>query len=236
MAVHVTCPQCKQRIPFGRLFCTNCGAKLEINSDTITSRTSAGEVLTRARRIVIRLVVLAIVLGAVGLFLWPMQPTGRTGDASYEKLCQQRMDAVRARVLNGMQFSETFSDIEINAWLASRMAATTSKDVGAGFRLTAVNVALNKEGAVVATISEAGPVRLSVLISGKPQVSANNGFAFEVTGVRVGHVPLPSALHDFFADRNLTIFANFREQHDVLNKMRKLETKDGQVVLSNQNQ
>lgn len=235
MAVHVTCPQCKQRIPFGRLFCTFCGTKLELNPDTISSKTTAGEVLTRARRIVMRLISLTVILGGMGLFLWPTQPAGRIGDASYEKLCQQRMDAVRARVLNGMVFSETFSDAEINAWLAARLASTKDKEAGAGLQLTSVNVALNKDGVVVATLSERPPVRLSVEIAGKPVITTGREFDFEVTGVRIGHVPMPSFLHQFFADRNLTLFTEFREQHDMLNKMRKIETRDSQIVFSNQN-
>ena len=49
MAVYVTCPQCKERIPFGRLFCTFCGAKLELTQETVTNRVTGKEFFTDAQ-------------------------------------------------------------------------------------------------------------------------------------------------------------------------------------------
>lgn len=236
MAVHVTCPKCRKQVPFGKLFCTFCGAKLEINPDTVNSRVTAGEVIVRARRILVRLASLALIAGAVGMFLWPVKPTGRVGDATYAKLCQQRIDAVRARVLNGMIFTETFSDLEINAWLSERVAKLTSAEAGSGFQLQEVNVALKKGLVVVNTRLARSAIDLTFEVEGKPRVTANSGFEFEVTGVRIGHVPMPSFAHAHFADSALNVFSELREQKELLNKMKRLEVTDSQVIMSTQNQ
>jgi hypothetical protein len=115
MAVHITCPQCKQKVPFGRLFCTFCGAKLELSPDRVTNRLTGDEAFGGIKRWVTRLASFAVVAGAIGVFFWPMPPQGQVGNAAQAASCEQRISVVRSRVLNGIILADAFSEAEVNA-------------------------------------------------------------------------------------------------------------------------
>ena len=126
MAIHVTCPQCNKQVPFGRLFCTFCGAKLELSPEKVSSRLTAREAMGGVKRWVIRLFSLAVVAAVIGVFFWPMKPMGQMGDSAAAAACEQRIQSMRARTLNGIIFIEKFSEPEVNAWLRREVSTASS--------------------------------------------------------------------------------------------------------------
>ena len=219
-------------MPFGRLFCTFCGAKLEINEDTVKNRATAGESLTALRRVFVRLFSMAMVFGAIALFFWPMAPHGQAGTAAQAVSCQQRITQTRARVLNGMVFTEVFPEAEVNALLKERLAKVGDASSGAGFMLTGVNLVFGSKVVMVNATMSLWKLTISYEVEVEPSISAQ-GFQYAVKSVRIGHVPLPFAM-DFFAGRALHVFSDMREEDDVLRKMKQLEVAQGQVRVSNQ--
>ena len=232
MAVHVTCPQCKQQIPFGRLFCTYCGAKLELTPDKVSSRTTAGEAFESLKKWVSRLVSLIVVAAAIGVFFWPVPPQGEIGSTAQAVSCEQRISTVRTRLLNGIIFSDGFSEAEVNAELKARLAKLANPDAGAGFVLKEVNIAFRPKKAIVFTrLSLAGKADITYEIEGEP-VTSPRGYQFNVASVRIGHVPMPSFLNEFLSDRALNVFSEMRAERDLLSKIKKIDVEQGRFLIS----
>lgn len=233
MAVHVKCPSCKQQVPFGRLFCTFCGEKLELTQESVTTRMTAGEAYDGIRRWVIRLFSLAVVAGVIGVFFWPMEPQGQTGTAAHATSCQAKITSARARAYNGLVFIEQFSEQEVNALLAERVKNTTDKEAGVGFQLTDVNVALLPGKAVVNTRLALGGAVLAYEVEVEPSISSK-GFEHKITALRIGHVPVPAAAAGYLGGRALNLFSTLTTEAEVLSKMKSLSLDKGVVRISTQ--
>lgn len=235
MAVYVKCPQCKERIPFGRLFCTFCGAKLELSAETVTNRITGREFFTDAKKMVLRLVWTALVFGAIALFFWPMPPLGQAGNDAQGKVCEQKIASVRARVLNGVTIfpAESFTEPEANAWLKGRVAKLADAGAGLGFQLSEVNLKFSKDVVVVNTRLTFKVVNLSYEIELQPTIN-NAGFQKSIRSVRIGHVPMPDFTHEFLSERALHVFADLREEQEVVKKLKQLSVAPGQITLTNQ--
>ena len=236
MAVHVTCPECKQQVPFGRLFCTYCGAKLELTQANVSNKISLGEATAKIRKVVIRLVVLLVLACVIGVFLWPMDPPGKTGSPADARLCEQRIVFLRTRVLNGVVMTESFGEAEVNAWLKETLTNTTDLAAGAGFSLRALNLAFKSGKVIEQSRLGLGPVTISYTLEGKVRLEAGGTLGFSVTDVRIGHVPMPEVLHEFFAERALNPFTGLRREADLIAKLKRLEVRDGVVQVSNAGQ
>lgn len=233
MAIHVTCPQCKKQVPFGRLFCTFCGAKLELTPDRVSNRVSTGEALDVVRRWVIRIFSLFVVSCFVGVFLWPMAPMGEVGSNAHAASCDQRMQSSRARTLNGVVFMERFPEAEVNAWLRREIAKMASREAGMGFRLQDVTMDFKKGFVVMNARLGMSKAVLTYEVELAPALTSQ-GFRSEVRSLRIGHMPIPAFAAPALAGRVLHVFNGMREEADLLGKMKQMEVDDGVVRVSNQ--
>lgn len=233
MAVHITCPDCKKQVPFGRLFCTFCGAKLDLSQENVSTKLSMGEATAKIRKVVVRLVVFVLVFGALGLFFWPIDPPGQTGAPADAALCERRIEHVRTRALNGVIMTEAFGEAEVNAWLKDKLSKTSDLSAGGGFSLKSLTLGFLQGSVTVQTRLGLGPVTIAYTIDGKPLIDAGGHYVFNVTGVRIGHVPMPEPVHAFFAERALNSFAGMTREVDTLAKLRRIDVRPGQVQVSN---
>jgi len=233
MAIHVTCPQCKKQVPFGRLFCTFCGSKLELSPEKVSSRLTAREAMSGAKRWAIRLFSLAVVASVIGVFFWPMKPMGEVGNAAAAASCEQRIQSMRARTLNGIIFIEKFPEAEVNAWLRREVSKMREKGAGGGFQLAEVNVDFRQGIVVVNTRLELSKAQLSYEVELAPAIRSQ-GFEHPVRALKIGHVPMPSFAAEYLAGRALNIFSGLREEAEMLGKMKQMEVADGVVRVSNQ--
>ena len=233
MAVHVTCSQCKKQVPFGKLFCVYCGAKLEMTPDTMSRSMNAGEVMGGLKKWIVRLISLAVFAAVIGVFIWPLPPQGKTGGPAQAAACEQRLETARARTLNGVVFLETFSEDEANAWLKDKVARLGNASAGAGFMLSEVNLAFRPNKIIVNTRMTLSKIDISYEIELKPSLSPR-GFEYTIDSVRVGHVPMPAFANEYLAGRALHVFSELRSEEDLLRRMKQLEISDRQVRISNQ--
>jgi hypothetical protein len=118
--------------------------------------------------------------------------------------------------------------------LKARIAKIGDASSGAGFMLTDVNVAFRPKIVIVNTrMSLGGKADITYEIEGEPSVTPQ-GFQYEVKSVRIGHVPMPSFLNDFFASRALHVFSEMRTEQDVLGKMKRIDVDQGLFRFTNQ--
>jgi hypothetical protein len=74
--------------------------------------------------------------------------------------------------------------------------------------------------------AEMGPVVLSYELEGE-LVRRANAWAFEVTGMRMGHLPMPGPLGQWLAIRVLNVFSMLDQERALLNDMERIRVGPG---------
>lgn len=121
MAIKVKCGKCGYLNELGRLFCLDCGAKLDLNS--IRARDFQASwyrvVWTAASPILARLLAVAV-LGALVLALWPASVPRVLIDQAGAFAVPMKAKAARAAALNSRTASLQLSEGELNGFLQER--------------------------------------------------------------------------------------------------------------------
>jgi hypothetical protein len=124
MAIKIECAECGHDNDLGRVFCTQCGQKLDM------SRTSMPELQDRrefdVRKFVAQLVgwtVFLAVTAVLGLSLWPApRPAGERSESGAAGVLAKAKTVKRAAT-NKQSMVVTFTEAELNGYLALRAKA-----------------------------------------------------------------------------------------------------------------
>ena len=181
----VACTQCGTENELTSLFCSDCGAKLDltkvehgdIKKSVKKERGVGGNPILK----LIRLVVVLALIALIGVMLWPPVPGGEVGEkelaGEYESVRQQLIDAAE----NGREYEAILPERAINAYAMDVVA----KQGGAGFgALSDVNISIiDKEEVEIMATMKFGPVPLVYVVLGRPTVGPS-GFDFAVDQVQ----------------------------------------------------
>lgn len=219
----IACSRCGKENEPTRLFCANCGAKLDLDAKAWRAPVRWGRFLTR--------IVQVLILAGVGLLLWPVKPQGAAGGrdeavAYYDKL-RLLSEAVERKVL----VVQTFSEAEVNAYLVEvlrRHPELSNSEGLSKLGIGEINLRFRPEGVTVTVVALWGPVRMSYEISGRPRAGAAP-FGFDVRGARWGHLPLPGVAAHWMIRRVELMFSGMERERTVLDGLQRMDMGDGRV-------
>lgn len=186
------CPNCGEDNAFGRVFCMGCGNKLDlsnINEAEIEEMGKEGRLLSYWPLAVLGLVVLLVVF--IGLALWPAEEKlgdqeGRSSDSSLVK----NQLSLLSRVSKGREIKVTFSDGQLNKYLATYTARRLGTDN--------LSVDIEKDRIEVRRALQFGPYgpesfRKTINLVADVKYAAK-GDMLIVKGGSIGHLPMPGPL------------------------------------------
>lgn len=185
------CLKCGEENAFGRVFCANCGTKLDltlINGEEIEEMGKEGRWLSYWPYYLLGLVVL--LLAAVGLALWPLtDKLGEVGNRSDASVVKGQMLMLK-KIGKGQMMQPAFSDRQINAYIDSYVLNKL------GFE--ACSVAIADDVIKVRLARSFGPygpasyrMNIHLVIDA---VYAADGDKMVVQGGALGHLPMPGPL------------------------------------------
>jgi hypothetical protein len=238
------CNKCGFDNELGRIFCHQCGSKLDLNQIKPPSRGGPkirrkGR-MTPARfaRIIIELIFLLAVLWAVYLAcqvpeLRPFQPTNAQLLAADDKrLVLEQM------VQQGRAASVEVTATELNAFISSM---SFEKSKGAGMEVVPVTLRADLEDGMVelSFIGElhAGDVlskKLSITYTGVPTVE-DGAFEFQPVSASVGELPIHPAILQatpFVQNVFERLFSRLNNERSVLDQLSSIEVHHDRVVLT----
>ncbi|HOW97203.1 MAG TPA: zinc ribbon domain-containing protein [Kiritimatiellia bacterium] len=219
----IACSRCGKENEPTRLFCSNCGAKLNLDGKAWREPVRWGRFLTR--------IVQVLILAGVGLLLWPVKPQGAVGGraeavAYYGKL-RLLSEAVERRVM----VVQTFSEAEVNAYLAEVLKEHPELSSSEGLSklgIGEINLRFRPEGVTVTVVALWGPLRMSYEIAGLPR-AGGGPFAFDVRGARWGHLPLPGVAAHWMVRRVELMFSGMERERTVLDGLQRVDVGGGLV-------
>ena len=242
----IPCPKCGYDNELGRIFCHQCGTKLDLDQIKPVSR--GGKSLKRKRpsrvvgnivRLCGWLVTVALLVAIVMMLLVPEVATvpSTPDDLASFALKRGRLESAVERKRS---FTATISESELNAFLDS-LGFDKAKTPRSFVEPMDVQIQLSKDSVqvmVVARIRVGSMVEKKLLLSmtGKPAVR-DGGFVIQPVAASIGRLPLPSVIVEktaFVRSYFGRIFANLTEERKLLNRLSSIAVQPKQVVLEYQ--
>ena len=232
MSIVVICPKCGSRNPPGRMYCMQCGGKIEMEmAETRAEKPWIGKAVSALGRAV-RAAATILLLLAIVQMMRPVAPAGSTGNAQDVQRLRQKLSLFKGAVMDGKASSQRLSEVELNAYLTDLLARSATPDAmdSLRYRLLKVNLAVEPAAVVVVLRASLGPVPLSYEVTGAPRVDGKR-FAFAPTAARFGHLPLPGPLRGWMAGRVYGVFSQMLDERSLLDQAEGLELAQGEVTL-----
>ncbi len=227
------CHQCGHSNPTSRVFCAKCGAKLDIAHVEYKSSVVLPAIFKTILKFV-RAAVTLVLLGSIGLMLWPMSPPGAppipNPDAA--RRMQAQIEQMLRRAAEGQSFRAVLPAAEANTYLATLLGQTPGAQRSEGFRmgLRTLHLTFHQQDVTVLAVATFGPAAISYELKGVPRV-LDGGFRFEVRAARIGHLPILRLGWPLLAGHVGNVFSRLDREKDLLNRLDRIDVEPGKVFL-----
>lgn len=218
----LTCAKCGEKNRLPSLHCRKCGAKLDFEAAEAAAKASAG----KRGGCGFRTVVMLLFAVGLGLALWPSGlPHRAKGESIDAKRAEMKRELLRVALEKGMPGAQTFTEAEINAWLAQLPGMQPEKS-GMAAQLLDTAVCFDENRARWLVVAKRGAFRFSALYTAKAV-----GEKLVLTEARVGHLPMPGALGRAYAKTQKGLFAPFEKEAYILSNLDSLVVREGELEL-----
>ena len=135
MPIKIECQQCGFQNDLGRVFCSQCGKKMSLQRTSLEDLRQREEfdVGRLVKRIVITLILLLVVAVAT-LAFWPATPAGTQLDPAGMQQVPAKTKMMVKAIRSRQKCSVTFSEAELNGFLAGRALARNAKALSIDIR------------------------------------------------------------------------------------------------------
>jgi len=234
----ISCPRCGRQNPLSQVFCSECGAKLDLSqvrSGDFRQRNS-GAAVGRVLWVLVRTLFQVGLVAALALMLWPAAQTGARGGRERAEQAKDKISLLHSAVENNLERIVVFQEEGINGYLSALAQASKRSDArsrrrgsdGGGLAVENVNMRFNEDSITVLVVARMGPAALSYEVSGVPDADGES-FTYAVTGARIGHLPLPGFLASPIAHKVKGVFAPLRKERMLLERIDRMAVSDGAV-------
>ena len=231
MAVHLICPSCGFDNKTPGVFCGRCGGRMGIDAaPTFEEKKDP----VRALRLTMSFIKTAInlaLLVIIVLLLWPMpsEPIDpyREEAVRFDRLVEQFIEAGRKQ---GTAVT-VFNEVDINNYIAWRVQESQSAVGGTGYRMQIRSAELKfQQGRMtINVVAGLGPLKISHMLEGQPLLRAGQPPGFTIERARIGHMPMPKALHAWVATKISDTFSAMQRDRDAINRVLQIDPIDGKV-------
>ncbi|MEI6563922.1 MAG: zinc ribbon domain-containing protein [bacterium] len=229
MAIKIECSKCGFQNELGRVFCSQCAQKLNLQATSMSDldERRAFDFGKLARWLVATAVILALA-GGIGLALWPLKPVPVLTDPAGLQQIPIKAKAIRAALSYNKPVSLDLQEGELNGFLAERAKSKHlrvltidlkpgSFNLYAAFNwFPATNVTFLAKISFPVTVSFQGSFIGGVLMPGKGWV---------------GHLPLLGSTRDVATDYFASLFPDIIAETKVVDALRTIALEETRADL-----
>lgn len=223
----IPCSECGLKNRLGLLFCSRCGAKLDLSKRRSGSASSG---LSGAGSI-FRMVIALAFLIVLGLLCWPAAPDGDAPAAGGAQAILAKSRALRGAVTRGNEIVEQFDEAQINHYLSAKLASA-EKPEGLKLHLREIRAQITPGNAGVWMKSELFSLPITYAVPVRIARRPDGSHTFSPGTVRIGHLPLPGPLNTRALDQIAAVFARMNEEREFMNMFPEVELLDGIIEVS----
>ena len=236
----IICGKCGNDNALGRIFCTQCGEKLDLDQlnepEMMKKETKKSPRARAILFILFDLIVLALVLA--GLSFWPAAHDASLGadslgQAALGKLT--RLDATTVSLTH--EFSEKEANVLVARYLSGQQKGNPEHIRG----VSSIELQLEPNAIRATAYASIGPWHFGTFSLGPfpitysvvaVPVREGNAIRFDVRRGGIGHLPLPGPLSKPAADKLGEIFSKATRYQTLFNKTSAIELQKGAVKIS----
>lgn len=215
----VPCQACGHQNELGRIFCTQCGKKLDMSQMSMAhvSRQTNPLAVGAIFKILGSLLLVATVLVA-GLALWPRAALQEGAPSGSAGRVRTQLSGAQNAVRAGTEITVDFAVRDLNAYLHQHAARHGLQSLTAEILPGAMVVrAVDEWGPWDIGAYRLGPLRYSYDIRCVPA-----GSTYRIAKAAFGHLPLPGSLAFIARDRMAAVFSEGHEKA-LLSNLEKIE-------------
>ena len=230
MAIKIECSNCGHQNDLGRVFCLQCGQKMDLRATAMTDLNARREsdYGTLIRRIMATVVAL-LIAGVVGVAFWPMKcpPVLRDGAGAVQVPIKAK--AIRSALSFNRNVSLDFSEGELNGFLAGRAAARHVELVAIDLKPGAFELYSAFYLTPFTNVAWLAGIRVPVALNLRGSFQAG---VLTVEKVHLGHLPLPEMARKPVVDYFSALFSDILSEKRVVSSLKSVAIEETKADLS----
>lgn len=232
MKTTVKCGACGRYNTADRLFCMQCGAKLDLSKIRLGHAGLSGAIRHGIKRL-LRVAVLFLLVAVLGLLLWPATPQGAVGDEEDARAAFDSLSVLYDAIQRDRSVRRTITEEGANAYLARLVgeAETAPDQRGLTFDLQTINLTFTADSIIVHIATAWKFMRLTYTLQGRPVIHDDGPLSLDLEHVALGRLPLPSFVKEQFAKRLVPLYEVMEREQVVLNGLSRLMIGEHRVRL-----
>jgi len=235
----ILCGKCGYDNPLGRIFCGQCGDKLDLNQIAEPESIKAGSASSARARAILFILLDAIILAIVlaGLAFWPAAHEASLGSDSLSRAALGKLTRLNSAAVT---MAHEFSEKEANVLAAGYMEGLKRSGDRNVSGVKSIEIQLEPNAVRATAFASVGPWHFGTYTLGPfpitysvlaVPVKEGKAVRFDVRRGAVGHLPLPGPIGKPVAGKFELIFSKASRYKNLFNKADTIELKKGAVTI-----
>ena len=218
MAIKIECSNCGHQNDLGRIFCVQCGQKMDMHATSMVDLNARREFDYGAliRRSVVAVLVL-LIAGVVGLAFWPMKCPPVFRDDAGAVQVPIKAKAIRSALSFNRNVNLNFSEGELNGFLADRAKSRKIELLAIDLKPGAFVLYSALYWSPLTNVAWLASIRVPVAISLQGSFQAG---VLTIEQVHMGHLPLPGSVRNPVKDYFSTLFSDILSEKRITSSLK----------------
>ena len=230
MAIKIECSNCGFQNDLGRIFCSQCGQKLDLRDTSMESLKERREFdFGKLFQWLLSLVVLIGIATILSLAFWPATTVPVYMDAAGSKQVPVKIAAILRALSYNRAITLDFDEGELNGFLAERAKLNKLKAFTIDLKPGSFDLCAALTWTPVTNVAFLAKIQIPVTISLK---GGFQGGVFLPENGRIGHLPLPGRSMKFSTDLLGSYLPDILNEKRIIDSLRTVAIDERRVDLT----
>jgi hypothetical protein len=229
MAIHIECSNCGFQNELGRVFCSSCGQKLNLNDTAMTDLNARREVdFGKWIRFLVMGLLILSVGGLVGAILWPVKTPPVFFEAAGSVQIPIKAKAARTALSYNREIKIDLTEGELNGFLAERAKSRKVGKLAIDLKTGMFDLYTGFDWSPPKAITWLAKVKISVSMDMRAGFQAG---VLIVERCRIGHLPLPGSSRNVVIEYFSSLFGDIIGEKRVVSSLKTVAIEESKVTL-----
>ena len=229
MAIHIECSQCGNQNDLGRVFCTSCGQKLNLQDTSMVDLNDRREVdYGKWIRGLLAAVLILGVGGLAGTILWTVKPPSVFCEAAGAVQIPIKAKAARTALSYNREVKIDLTEGELNGFLAERAKSRKAGKLVIDLKTGTFDLYTGFDWSPPTNMTWLAKVKIPVSMDMRAGFQAG---VLMIERGRIGHLPLPGSSKNVVIHYFETLFADITGEKRVVSSLKSVAIEETKVTL-----
>lgn len=229
MAIRIECSKCGFQNELGRVFCSSCGQKLNLQDTSMTDLNARREVdYGKWIRVLLMGVLILSVGGLAGAILWPVKAPPVFFEAAGSVQIPIKAKAARTALSYNREIKIDLTEAELNGFLTERAKSRKAGKLVIDLKTGQFDLYAGFDWVPTTNIAWLAKVKIPVTMDMRAGFQAG---VLMIERARIGHLPLPGSSKNVVIDYFGSLFSDITGEKRVVSFLKNVAIEDTKVTL-----